>query len=440
LPSKRRLAKPILALLALAVLALVVSACAVFKEGSLQLSQPGGIGSVRVHFELCTQPEGEPGSPTCGPNEASGQSQYVLALSVPKGTAAPATITAAPVNGGAPIVYSRNDQVAQAFVEGAQAEGAEWPPAGSEVVGYLSAVFSEEEGQTREWAVDADFGLPGSAGSTPYTGPFGVTIGTGVRQVSESAPADRPVKCFQFTGGEPPEESETICQLNEEGKVKEIGTSDLRIAAPAQSSVYVGGKTTVSFPLDFASTASSLPSFNLAATSTLPKAKVTPSSPTFSPGAPDATTHSSPAASGVVNVTVPKNAKPGVYDVTLTASSALGGSVSQVVSVSQVAKLKVTKPKIKLGKVKLNKAKGTALLFVKVPAAGNLTVSGKGVAKAKRKAKKARTLKVPIKPKGKAKGQLAETGKAKVKAKLTFKPTGAAAVVKSRGIILKKSS
>ena len=439
MPSKRRLAKPVLALLALAVLALVVSACAVFKEGSLQLSQPGGIGSVRVHFELCTQPEGEPGSPTCGPNEASGQSQYVLAFSVPKGTAAPATITAAPVNGGAPIAYSRNDQVAQAFVEGAQAEGAEWPPAGSEVVGYLSAVFSEEEGQTREWAVDADFGLPGSAGSTPYTGPFGVTIGTGVRQVSESAPADRPVKCFQFTGGEPPEESETICQLNEEGKVKEIGTSDLRIVSAPRSFTFVGGKAVFSFPFDFASTASSLPSFNLAATSTLPKAKLTLARPTFSPGAPDAT-HRSPFALGTVNVTVPKNAKPGVYDVTLTASSALGGSVSQVVSLSQTAKLRVVKPKIAFGKVKLNKAKGTALLVVKLPTTGTLTVSGKGIAKAKRKAKKLNTLKVLIRPKGKAKAQLAEVGKAKVKAKLTFKPTDAAAVVKSKRITLKKSS
>lgn len=439
MPVTRRLAKPSLVLLALAVLALALSACAVFKEGSLKLSQPAGIGSVRVHFELCTEPEGEPGAFKCEPNEDEGQMQYVLAISVPKGFSPPATITAAPVSGGAPIVYSRNDQVAQAFSDAATEEGAQWPPAGSDGVGYLSAVFTEEEGETREWVVDADFGLPSNADGTPFAGSFGVTIGTGAREVSETAPADRPVDCFDFGAGEPPNPSETICQVNEGGKVVETGVSDLKMTAAPQGSAFLGGNAVLSFPLDFASTLSSLPSFNLTATSTLPQAKVTLSNPTFAPGAPDATTHRSPLAFGTVNVTVPKNAKPGVYDVTLTATSALGGSVTQAASLSQVAKLQVTKPVVRLGKVKLNKANGTAILFVKVPTAGTLTVSGKGIAKAKRKAKAAKTLKVPVKPKGKAKALLGENGKAKVRAKITFKPTGAAPVVKSKSITLKKN-
>jgi hypothetical protein len=438
LSLKRRFAKPSLVLLALAVLALAVSACAVFKEGSLKLSQPGGVGSVRVHFELCTEAEGAPGAVTCAPNQGSGQSQSFLAISVPKGFSPPATITAAPVSGGAPIVYSRNDQVAQEFSAKAAEEGQQWPPAGAEGVGYLSAVITEEEGETREWTVDADFGLPSTATGTPFAGLFGVSIGSGSREVSDSAPADRPVECFDFSGGEPPTESEAVCQVNEEGKVIETGVSDLKVTAAPEVTAFLGGKGALSFPLDFASTASTLPSFNLAATSTLPGATLTLANPTFSPGAPDAS-HRSPLAFGTVNVTVPKNAKPGVYDVTLTATSALGGSVTQAASLSQVAKLRVVKPILRLGKVKLNKANGTAILFVKVPTAGALTVSGKGIVKGKRKVKAPKTLKVPIKPKGKAKTLLGKDGKARVKAKITFKPTGAAAVIKSRSIVLKAS-
>ncbi|HEX7279320.1 MAG TPA: hypothetical protein VF255_06810 [Solirubrobacterales bacterium] len=434
MPVKRRFARSFLALLALAALALTISACAVFKQGSLKLSQPAGIGSVRVHFELCTAPEGESSTPNCTANEESGQSQYILAISFPKGFSPPATITAAPVSGGAPIVYSRNDQAAQAFSAVAAEEGGQWPPAGSEGVGYLSAVFPEEEGQTREWAVDADFGLPGSTDGTPFAGTFGVTIGTGWREVSGFAPADRPVDCYAFDPPNPPAESDAICQLQEEGgKVVETGVSDLKIGAAPQTSAFLGGKGTLAFPLDFASTATALPSFNLAASSTLPKAKVTLASPTFAPGAPDPATRRSPLGLGTVNVTVPKNAKPGLYDVTLTATTAQGGSVSRV------AKLKVTKPKIKLGGVKPNKAKGTAILSVKVPAAGTLTVSGKGLAKKKAKAKKAKRLKILVKPNAKTKALLAEEGKAKVKAKITFKPTGATAVVKTKSIVLKQS-
>lgn len=431
MPLKRRLAKPALVLAALAVLGIALSACAIFKEGSLKLSQPGGIGSVRVHFELCTASEGEP--EMCAANEDDGQGQYLLAISVPKGAVPPATITATPVGGGAPIVYTRNDQVAQTFSEAAATDGGQWPPAGHDGVGYLSAVFTEEKGQTREWSVDADFGLPVGADGGSFAGPFGVTIGTGWREVNETQPADRPVKCWVPDISDPPEDDEAICGPNEEGKVIEIGTSDLKIAAPPQGSAYVGGQATLTFPLDFASTATTLPSFNLSAASTLPKATLTLPSPTFAPSTPAPDTNRSPAGAGAVVVTVPKTATPGTYDVTLTASTATGGAASQV------AKLQVSKPKIKLGKVKLNKAKGTAILFVKVPAAGTLTVTGKKVAKAKRKAKGGKTLKVPIKPKGKAKLLLAETGKAKVKTKVTYKPSSGAPVSKSKAITLKKS-
>lgn len=432
MPLVRRAAKPALVLIAFAVLAASLSACAVYKEGSLQISQPGGVGSVRVHFELCTDPT----LGGCAANEDEGQSQYLLMLRVPKGTAAPATVTANPVSGGAPIVYSRNDEVGRAYeqlirdystaIENPQ----EWPPAGTETVGYLSAVFSEEKGATREWVADADLGLPAAADGGSYGGPFVLEMATGWRSVNPGAPADRPVVCWSPLNGEPQdEEKDTYCLPNEE-EPPSLGTSDLKIAAPAAAAAFVGGKATIAFPFDFASTATPPPSFALAATSTLAKSKLTLSSPSFETATFDPASHRAPAEARTVTVSVPKNAKPGSYQVTINATAPQGGVVSQV------ATLKVTKPKLKFGGVKLNKAKGTATLSVKVPSAGTLTAAGKDVVKVKKKAKKAKKLKLTIKAKGKSKTQLEATGKAKLKAKISFKPTSGIAVKKTKSITL----
>ena len=433
--SKRRLAKPVLVLVALAGLAVALSACADYKFGSLQLSQPAGIGPARVHFLICTNPEtNEEGTvTTCVANTGNGQAQGIVGIAVPKGSIAPATVTATPLTGGPPIVFTRNDQAAQAMTEAMAAlavEGVEaWPPPGADGIGYLSAPFNEEEGVVREWSFDADFGLPAAADGGSFGGPFATAIVYGTRGVGgEGGSPDRPVDCA--TGPEDVTEESALCRPTEKAQV---GTSDLKIGVPPRGSAFLGGKAKISFPFDFASTATPLPSFNLAVSSTLPQAQAKPTNSTFVPGAPAAGTGRSPAASRTVTVTVPKNAKPGVYDVTLTATTAQGGSVSQV------AKLRVSKARIKLGAVKLNEAKGTATLSVKVPAAGTLTVSGKGLAKTKAKAKKAKTLKIQIKPKAKTEDLLSEAGLAKVKAKISFKPTGAAAVVKFKSVTLKKN-
>lgn len=421
----RRRVRPALAVVAFAVLSLVLSACVIYKEGSLRLSQPLGIGPVKVHFELCTEPTGS----ACAPNEDEGQSQYMIGLTVPKGSTSPAAITATPVSGGPAIVFNRNEEVAREI--SSMGEGGEggFPPPGTEAVGYLSAVYAEEAGATREWTVDAGFGLPTAADGGSFGGPFDTQIVYGWRQVDGAHPANRPVSCFEPVG-EPPTDATAICDLVDQGSV---GTSDLKIGAPVQGSAYVGGSATFAFPLDFATTAANAPSFNLSATSTLPQAKLLLPISSWAPGTPDSTTHRSPVATGTVSVSVPSNAQPGTYAVTLTAATPQGGSVSQV------ATLQVTKPKLKLGGVKLNKAKGTAILTVSVPSAGTLTVAGKGVVKAKKQANTAKKLKISIKPKGKAKAQLEELGKARVKAKLSFKPTAGSAVKKTKTITLRKT-
>lgn len=433
----RRRSKFLVLLVAVAGLALVLSACAFLKEGSLSVSQPDGIGAARVHFVLCTFEKFK-----CGPNEQTefGETvQYLLGIAVPKGASGPATVTAQPTKGSAgPIVFSKNDQVAAEmaaasakFLAEASEEEKEalkpWPPAGLEGVGYLSAPVQDQESLTEEWSVDADFGLPTASNGGPFSGPFATGIAMGIREVTPSHPADSPVHCLQSGGAL--ENGEAICLPTlEEGQA---GTSDLKLGAPPASPVFVGGKATLPFSLNFASTAASLPSFNVTATSTLPGAGVTVSSPSFTPPAVDPGTHRS-GGSETVTVAVPKNAKPGVYEVTVTATTPQGGSASQV------AKFEVKKPKLKIGKAKLNKGNGTAKLSVGVPSAGALTVSGKGIVKVKRTAKGPKTIKVTIKSKGKAKKTLSSTGKAKVKAKIVFKPSNGASVTKAKSITLKK--
>ncbi len=440
----RRLAKPLIALAAIVAAALVLSACAYFKSGSLIVTQPGGIGAAHVHFALCSGPDVEGAG--CQPASSTEDLQYLLGVAVPPGSAVPQTVTAVPVAGGSPIVFTRNDEVAPQITassgaieklakeEGAPAEypGTQaWPPAGLEGIGYLSNPQHENENELNEWNVDFDVTLPTPGEGAPYPGPFATALAYGARQVNPEYPASRPVRCAVIEKETMPDPSQAICPGV--GLKGQFGTSDLKIAAPAKASAFVGGTAKIKFPLEFASSASPYPGFGLSASSTLSKAALKLSSKVYTPGAPDPSTHLAPPASRTVTVTVPKKAKPGTYQVTLSATAGPGGTTSQV------AKLKVTKPKLKLGGVKLNKANGTATLSVKVPGAGTLTVTGKGLVKAKKKAKKAKNLKITVKAKGKTKTQLEASGKAKVKAKISFKPTSGITVKKTKSLTLKQS-
>jgi len=448
----RRPVKPLFALLALVGLVVALSGCVYLKPNSLTLTQPGGIGSVRVHFALCTVGS----NIACEPNTAEGTAQYLLGIAVPPGSTPPQTVTATPTNGGAPIVFSLNEEVAKeiaASSSGVARElektggtpeeeedreevkrfyGGAWPPSGLQGVGYLSAPVQEVKGSSLEWSVDADFGLPVAAGS-PFPGPFATGIALGLRTVNPESPANRPVHCVRIEEVEAPLKDPALCAGS--SQQAQLGTSDLSVAGPAKAiEVFVGGSAPVKFKLNYAATGTTIPSFALKGKSSLKGSKTSVASgASFVPGAVNPTSHRAPTATSEAKVKVPKNAKPGTYEVTLTATAPQGGTATGV------AKVKVVKPKLKLAGVKLNKANGTATLTVKVPGAGTLTVTGKGIVKAKKKAKKAKKLKITVKAKGSTKAQLEATGKAKVKAKLSFKPKSGISAKKSTSITLKQS-
>jgi hypothetical protein len=103
---------------------------------------------------------------------------------------------------------------------------------------------------------------------------------------------------------------------------------------------------------------------------------------------------------------------------------------------------------LKFGKPKLNKKKGTALLPVTVPGSGTLSLRGKGLVKMRpglaRRARQlakavghAGTYRLKVKARGAKKSKLLATGKVKVKAVVTFKPSSGASVHATDKIKLK---
>ena len=91
------------------------------------------------------------------------------------------------------------------------------------------------------------------------------------------------------------------------------------------------------------------------------------------------------------------------------------------------------------GKVKKNKRKGTAKLTVNVPGAGRLELEGTNKVKGDEvRAGSAGSVKLTVKPKGNAKEKLADKGKAKVKARVTYTPDGGNPNTESKQVKLKR--
>jgi hypothetical protein len=98
-----------------------------------------------------------------------------------------------------------------------------------------------------------------------------------------------------------------------------------------------------------------------------------------------------------------------------------------------------------LGKPKLNTKKGTANEPVTVPGPGDLTLSGKGVATqrparaaASRAVSAAGPVMLLVKPKGKIRRKLNQTGQEKVKVTVTYVPTGGSPNAQTKTINLRK--
>ncbi len=124
--------------------------------------------------------------------------------------------------------------------------------------------------------------------------------------------------------------------------------------------------------------------------------------------------------------------KVGTYSCDVTAANFAGsdGEVSPIdFSVNAT---------VGFGKVTLNRRKGTATLRVAVTGGGRLDLYGSGVANAQRKHATG-TTKLVVRTSGKARIKLMKTGRAKVKARVSYTPEGGRAIKRFKAIVLKKS-
>ncbi|HET6997337.1 MAG TPA: hypothetical protein VFI03_02015 [Solirubrobacterales bacterium] len=323
----RRTRLPVL-LVAAAAIALLLSGCVWLKGGSVALTQPGGIGGVNLRFSICTTVITEEGKSTgCGSESTTTEGQFFVGLVVPVGTQAPEALTVTPGPGAGPLTLTRSPAVAPALSSNpllAEA-GTVVPPPGSEILGYASSVITEPAGQALEWAVSANLGLPPVADGGTYGGPLRVAVLPASREVTPERPASRAFSCSA-------EGDLTFCSATE--TVVELGTSDLKIGAPASTAVAPGTQVKVPFTFDFASSAAALPVFTLKATSTLPQAELRLSSASFSRAPSNATTKRAPATTRKVIVNVPPSARPGNYELVLTATAAQGGAATGVATLA----------------------------------------------------------------------------------------------------------
>ena len=92
---------------------------------------------------------------------------------------------------------------------------------------------------------------------------------------------------------------------------------------------------------------------------------------------------------------------------------------------------------IALGKLTLNKAKGSALLKVALPGAGQLVVSGAKVVTRRATTRAGKTVGVVVKPTARARGELVRMGKLPVALELEFTPAGGDTGLRKRGLTLK---
>jgi hypothetical protein len=219
------------------------------------------------------------------------------------------------------------------------------------------------------------------------------TVIAGWRNVTPGLPPSRPINCEEEKPGE------TFCGTSSASGEATIGVSDLKIQPPAPTTVVPGAKLKLPFVLDFASSAAVLPTFNLAATSTLPDAEISLSSSSFSRGPTEPATKRAPATTRKAIVQVPTTARLGDYELALTATATQGGAAAATTTLAVRPKgsAKVTVPR----RVRAKVARGSGIpVTLGAPIAGTRFQivlkgpgpSGRGKARLLRKVRTAKEL------------------------------------------------
>ena len=126
-------------------------------------------------------------------------------------------------------------------------------------------------------------------------------------------------------------------------------------------------------------------------------------------------------------------ATPGTYVAKLTVTDNEGCSTTRIFtgqtaycnpSAGPTASVEVVAADFSLGRLKRNKDKGTAKLPVTVSGPGTLVLAGKGIKRRSKQLSRAGIAQFRVTPTGKLDDKLEDEGKAKIKLKVAFTPTG----------------
>ncbi len=309
---------------ACAALALPLTGCLVFEQPPSAV-QEGLIGDAIVTVRVCTSEE--PTAKACPNNGNSGQNastkgekvefQSLLAFRVPDDVSGPpafqTTTVEQPYPGFATLTFTPNPSFSASLQQFYPA------PAGEHWEGYVSSVFpyKSEEGPYG-FTASAAFTLARGANGAPYAGPFHYIATTGVRGVnnSESLPS-RPVDCEPAARAHEATrciDDPAVDETSEEISVPEssLPTRDFGVVGGGQATTSAGGTASMPFIGQLAGLSAPGLTFALGASTTLPGAVVTLSTPSLTP----ADNSSNPLT---VTVAVPAGAPPGTYPVTLSA-------------------------------------------------------------------------------------------------------------------------
>jgi hypothetical protein len=283
---------------AVVALASLASGCAVISGFGL-LSQRDVVGDVETTVTICASGA----TPGCsngvsGYGATDGTWQLLVGLRTRDDVTLPATLTSV----SPAVTFTRSQS------HTAELQRLSPAPPGRHWAGYISPTltYSTTSGP-KTVTPKVVLGLRRGADGSPFTGPVQTEILVGVRFVTPALPEARPVDCGPALAVG---SADTLCQDGSGGFG--IGTRDLGVlAAPAETAAQ-GGLASLAFPVRFAGVATPQANFSFTASSTLPGAlfAVTPDS--YLPPTDGST-------QARVAVGVPAGARPGTYDVTLTA-------------------------------------------------------------------------------------------------------------------------
>lgn len=391
--------KRLVALLALMVSAVLLSGCVSIQ--SISSEQQDIVGKLRLTLKICASgaddgPGGDEDHPGCFDPGNSGfqagkgpggvqlalpaATQTLFGIRVPVGTGVPSVLSATPTP--APpavgsIVLRRNASYEAALQAKVPA------PSGSVWVGYLSDRYAFDDGgvdvaaQSVNLSIDLDL-PPGDSGG-PFVGPLAVRPVVGVRAVA-GFPDDAPVECgddpfkAQIASNAP-----TICidspsSAVVSGTPQQFQTRDFGVLA-GKATASPGQTVTLPFNVRGAG---ALPAGLAAAFSA---STALPGAGAVAPSVGSAALSNGSDTRVTVPVTIPKNAGPGVFDVTVTGRLDNGQTRTGVAKLTVrdrqkpvLSKLKA-KPKRFKAATKKKPKRGTNVSFtLSEPASVRLTV------------------------------------------------------------------